>query len=194
MLIATPDDPLGFASCVGSILQPLLVANGLAEVQVTSHVADFASPNASIHIARDPYSYEIDARISHRGAPERTFSIADLVDAAGGDSARERCFSQAASPANMEAAFADIARLLSEYGHEALRGDYAIFERMADIVNARSKELTDKVVDAAARQAAESAWERKDYLAVQRLYASLTGPLTDVEVARLEFARRKAEK
>ena len=81
---------------------------------------------------------------------------------------------------------------LQALGRSAILGDQMFLRRVEVFTKSEARAATQRAETAAVRTGAESAWERKDWGVVVRLYTALAPGLTSVEQARLEYAQRRA--
>lgn len=70
-----------------------------------------------------------------------------------------------------------------------LAGDPAAYERIGEAARQHNEAYTKQVVQRPIREAAESAWEKRDYATVRALYEPIEGDLTPVEKKRLDYAK-----
>jgi len=83
-----------------------------------------------------------------------------------------------------------LAESLRRYGASLLQNDAAAFARLSRL---RERECDQYALERDLREAraeADSAWRRKDYLAVVKALKPLRAALTAVEVGKLEFAEK----
>lgn len=179
---------LRFKEAVHTLLEPLLIRHGFVPIEHTLHVVRFDSPHVSVALFHQPLSYELDLEALYKDRPDRHFSLPDVVEAADG---REPTFLQASTPDRVFQCVDAITQLIDKYGQGLLRGDAATFDRMVEVMDRRSRNLTIEVTDSPIRESAETAWNSKNYGDVKRLYESVAGGLTNVEKKRLEYAMRR---
>lgn len=179
-------DDLGFASSVHAIVGPILSKYDFAIKYESPLAVGFQSTNVDLSVFRRPYSYEIDIDVCHMSHREH-FSLQDIIDSQDGIGG---VLLQASSPARVVQCLTSMAVLLATYGQNILKGDLAAFQHMSLYVKTRDENVTREIVTRPIRDAAESAWKRKDYCKVLELYKSIIQELTAIEERRLEYARR----
>lgn len=189
----TPEyDVLTLEQAVGDFLSPVLTRLGFDGVSSKQGSFKFDSDKLTVELTHDPYSYEIDIAIAHKHVPGRAHTLLDLVRTIPDEGGKPQSFFQASSSKRVADCVREISRLLETYGHDILRGDEAAYLKMAERAHLASAEYTAEVVDAPIRQAAEQAWQAKNYVDVVKHYGSLAGQLTQVELSRIAYARKQA--
>jgi len=155
-------------------------------------LVDFISPRMLVRIRWDPRSGEIDTEISSRAGPhEPAFRIADVLRIAGVSIQALAGAFQASDEARITAVVRRLADLLREYGGNILEGDPFALRRLA---NDRAESAVIETQESryrSLRSRAESAWNRKDFRAVNDSYSQMEEVLTQVERTRLEYARSR---
>lgn len=137
----------------------------------------FQSADVVVDITRSAYSFEIDVDV--------------WLSADGGTQAsRVRLIGcQASTHERLDECMRIIAAHMLGPGERLLAGDRDAFTDATRTARARNAEYTREIVLAPVRQSAADAWIARDLAAVARLYGGIEAELTEIERARLKYAR-----
>lgn len=141
-------------------------------------------------------SYEVGLEINlltndaaHFGPP---FSLSEIMGVAGFALA-DRPFFQASTEERLKATLEEIAQLLNRYGAIYLQGNTHAFGELAEQrqqdCDAYEQERRLKWM----REAADKAWQNRDYKTIVGLYNEHKEHLTDAEAKRYQIALRQVE-
>ncbi len=179
---------LGFADAVGKYIGPVLADRGFACIETTSCFVKFTSPNVSLVVFHDPFSFQIDVVYARVDALLQRYVLHNMLEAAFVPGHKEYALFQASEPDRVIAVVKTIAELLRKYGGGVLVGDLAEYQRIGEFVRQKSEAFTKEVVQSPIRNAAEDAWQERDFAKVIDLYKQIEADLTKIERKRLEYA------
>ncbi|MSR57715.1 MAG: hypothetical protein EXS05_08585 [Planctomycetaceae bacterium] len=185
-----PSAAPGFAEAVKTTLEAYLQSQGFSRAELSPQIVTFSSPNVTLTLSLDSFTHEIETSFALASNSRSHVSLAAVVEAATGSNHHEKLVFQAGSAAQVGECLADILELLKRYGAGVLHGDADAFERARAAVRSDVAMTMEYFPNQPLHAAAESAWRRRDFFEVKRLYESMTHQLTPTEVRRLEFARR----
>jgi len=151
------------------------------------------SPHCDVVIELDWGSIVVSIRPSETGRPVRLSFIVGATDPSilflprypwGPDDAREEVDRQA--------------RLLAQFCGEILNGDYSEWaaleahqKQVLEQWRGESERLVKEARAKLVRRRAEAAWSRRSFSEAAQLYASIKDELTQAEIARQEYCRRR---
>ena len=136
-------------------------------------------------------SYELNVEVGSIAEPAgRSYRLSDVLGAIVGWDDKRPTYFQASNREAVRRCVQGIADLVANHYGPVLRGDAGVLGRVAAHTLERSRAHTREVVQRPVREAAEKAWQTKDYAKVRELYASIRDDLTLVERKRLEYAER----
>ena len=166
-----------FANAVHAHLAPPLTARRFACTRSDENRITFQSADVVVDITRNVYSFEIDVDmwLSADGATQ-----ASRVHLIG-------C--QASTDERLDECVRIITTHILGPGERLLAGDRDAFANATRTARARNAEYTQEIVLAPVRQSAADAWIARDLAAVARLYGGIEAELTEIERARLKYAR-----
>lgn len=126
-----------------------------------------------------------------RGEPPLTLN--DALRATDCDEeARERIArSQTGDTTFLERLLYDARDLLSRFGQPFLHGDESAFARARGIRSERARAYTTELQDRPVLEAADTAWQAKDYGRVHDLLNSIRDSLDESQQRRLKFAEKR---
>jgi hypothetical protein len=182
-------ESLGFAEAVGQYIAPLLIARGFACMEQTLYSVKFQSPKVALAVFHDPVSYEIDLVYALQATPSGRYDLRNMLDAMLGSDHKEQAYFQASEHDRVVASIQAIAGYLRKYGEKVLTGDPAAYQRIGKLSRRHNEAYTKQVVQQPIRQAAQEAWQKRDYPKVRALYEAMEGDLTPVEKKRLAYAK-----
>jgi len=140
----------------------------------------FQSSGVVVDITRDAYSYEIDVDVWLSADSGTVASRVHLIGC------------QAITRERLDECMRIIAAHMLGPGERLLAGDHNAFADAIRIAEGRNAAYTREIVLAPTRQSAEDAWAARDLAAVARLYGGIEADLTEIERARLKYARLRA--
>jgi hypothetical protein len=169
-----------FAKAVNDHLTPLLAARGFTCARADETRVVFQSPDVVVDVTRNAFSFEIDVDVWLSADRETLASRVHLIGY------------QASTPERLDECMRIVAAQFLGPGERLLAGDRDAFADATRIAKAHNAEYTRKIVLAPTPQSAEDAWAARDLAAVARLYGGIEADLTEIERARLRYARLRA--
>lgn len=103
----------------------------------------------------------------------------------------EKGFYQAQTANGVKLSLQKLAPLVQSNCSELLRGDVVAFSAVDAAEKAESAKVTDYYSLSSTRKKAEVAWDKKDYRKVIRIYETFHDKLSELEIKRLGYAKRK---
>jgi len=181
---------LGFAEAVVANFG-FLSEIGFVRVETKMTFVKYCSAQVFINIYHGRASYEMNVEIGRVTEPTRTLSISDVLKWSGtyedAGFGRHVMF----QVSTRDGVFEFVPRLASLVRSAAmplLENKASAWKEALELQQRRWEEYVAEVNDSAAREKAELAWQSKDMAETARLYRSMKGNLTDVELRRLDYA------
>lgn len=179
-----------FSRLVDTIIGPLLRNYGFELNGQAADYARYSSGKTGVVFTWNRYSGEVSVAFDISLSANLKCSLRDVVAFHSCNPLHSNLLFQAHSEKNLVAICRVIKSLMEDYCLEILHASMDIFLSVTDFARQRDCQFTDDVVSYPKRMAAESAWARKDYLEVVRLYSSIQTFLTESERRRLDYAIR----
>jgi hypothetical protein len=163
---------------------------GFAVSNSSPTIVSFTRGDVSVTIFHGRSSYEVGAEV---GFEATSYSVGELIRLSDKVAGAEFRNPAATTTEVVAASVAMTADLMKRYGQEAIAGDRATFDELAQLRNAWGQQYELEVRAYQVRPKAEVAFRSGDYGAAALLYQSIRPLLTPVEVAKLELAERKSK-
>jgi hypothetical protein len=125
------------------------------------------------------------------GEPPLTLPDALRATGCGAEAIERIARSQTGDPAFLERLLNDARELLSRFGQPFLRGDDSAFARAREIRSERARAYTAELQTRPVLEAADSAWQAKDYGRVHDLLNPMRDSLDESHRRRLRFAEKR---
>jgi hypothetical protein len=187
----SPSD-LGFEPTVRQAFDFLSSKFGFVCSKSTPTSVLYASASAEVEITLDMRSYEIAVEVKRRGE-NRSFPLHFVINLASPAEAERWRLIQTSTPARVKEFIPQLASLLEKYGELALSGDPRTFEKLEELEEADAMRTTRDFQIRQARRLAQQAWESRNYAKVVTILAPIQEELTDSEVARFVYAKKRLE-
>lgn len=152
----------------------------------------YESDRVGVSVHHGRLSYELGAEIEllEEAASQPSYPIGALAGVTNPKSGSEFYPYATRSPEEIGPAVRRLADQLRAHGDSALDGDRATFDRLADQRRRRGAEMAREIEASRTRHLAGEAWRARDYPRVVELLENLGEDLSEVEGARLDYARR----
>lgn len=153
----------------------------------------YESDRSFVTVSWDVRSGELDAFV---GLVPRTegaqgeYSIADVLELAGLPLA-DCTLAQVADEDRLRTFVTKLADDMRAHAQPALAGDRMYFRRLETFRHAKAETYMREMKLRQVRSEAERAWHDRQFGKVVRLYMSVEGDLTEVEVRKLEYAKTR---
>jgi hypothetical protein len=152
----------------------------------------YESPLVFVNLVYGPPSYEPEISFGRIGVDDmqggRSFSVGDLL---GLEYYSEWNWGDVdQSNSRLLEIISGFACLFKKRGSGCLRGDGNIYEKMAVKRRVALNQWRKDETTRQAREAAEVAWNSKNYNEIVRLYQSMSDLLTEMEKKKLKYARK----
>jgi hypothetical protein len=139
-------------------------------------------------------SYELDLAVWRESVQlevTHPYTIMDLIRAE--DPGRARSYRQfsAASEAAVRRGLAILVSDFRRYGLPALYGTSEFYEQLRVARSRNADEFGLELTDKISRERAERAWKERDYAKVISQYAALNDRMSQAEIERVRYARRR---
>jgi hypothetical protein len=148
-------------------------------------------------ISVSPYcmivSYELDLAVwreSVEAEMVHPYTMVDLLRVADPDRSRSYRQFSATTESAVEQGLASLESDFRRFGLQVLSGSHDFFEGMRQMRSLAAAEFGSELEDKQIRQRARSAWRDRDFSNVVKLYSILGDRLSQVERARVDYARR----
>jgi hypothetical protein len=162
----------------------------------TDQFVRFQNKKVFLHVIFDAgRSFEIGVEIgqlSTTGLPERPFNLAEILRLQNAPDTGYVEKLQVSESAAQENAISRLAELTEKYAVGLLEGNELDFLRQAKFRDIECAEYALSRDLRRARQDAENAWAKQDYLGVVKAYRPLEAVLTQAEKKRLAYAEKHA--
>lgn len=134
-------------------------------------------------------SYEVNVEIGQIADPVgHSYRLPDVLRALLGHDDKRQTYFQASDLQGVHRCVHAVAELVASHYGLLLKGDEAVFGRVAAQTAEAARALTKDVVQRPVREAAEKAWHAKNYAKVSELYNSIRDDLSPMERKRLKYA------
>lgn len=182
---------LGFSELVQSAFEMVALEHGLRLVEALETLVRYESERIFLNIYHGRRSYEIGVEVGllSDGGDER-YRLPDVLAAILGPDHAHRTYLQASSPEALATCVRESAALVEQYYAPLLEGIPEVWDKVAASTAEASRQYTKQVVQQPVREAADSAWKRKDYRKVIDLYTSIIEDLSATERKRLGYAKK----
>ncbi|HEX7163290.1 MAG TPA: hypothetical protein VF223_18895 [Trebonia sp.] len=153
----------------------------------------YAGVDLGLAILYDGLSCELDLalwRESVEAEVTHPYTMVDLLRVADPDRARSYRQFSASTEAAVEQGLAMLESEFRRFGLQALSGSREFFERMRQMRSLAAAEFNSELEDKQIREKAGRAWRDRDFSNVVKQYSILGDRLSQVERARLDYARR----
>lgn len=182
---------LGFTEAVEEIITPILISRGFVCAVNGTNTFEYRSSKVVFCIGHDPISFEIDMCFALTDSPSDRYGLQEVLDFILGPHHGVQAFFQASQRHHVVYCIRSIADTLQKCDNAIWSGDFAVYQSMKMRAQENSERLTNQIVQAPTRQAADVAWRQHDYEKVRDLYGSIERDLTSVEKGRLNYARSR---
>jgi hypothetical protein len=123
----------------------------------------------------------------------RSFPLHRIVELSSLPEAQRWRLVQTSTPERVEEFVPKLASLLEKYGEAALTGDAKIFARLADLQDSDAMRTTRDFQIRQARKLAEKEWRSQNYAKMVSILSPIQEELTDSELARFVYAKKRLE-
>lgn len=157
-----------------------------------SYFVSYVAGGVTVEVMYDACrSHELDVRLSYAETryPIESFSLYEIVQMGGSDGFRTP---QVVDGQSVSKALENCAMTLKKHGDKLLRGDKFNFRRLSKYRDQQSTKnaITTKV--RMVRADVEIAWKNGNYINVFSLLDSIREHLSDAELKKLAYSRKKA--
>jgi hypothetical protein len=152
----------------------------------------YTSANVEVEILLDPRSYEVSVEVKRRGESQ-SFALHRIIELASPVEAKAWCLVQTSTPERVREFIPKLANLLEKYGGAALSGDPKVFAELARLEEAHAMRTTREFQIREARGLAEREWQCRNYAKVVSILSPIQEELTDSELARFLYAKKRLE-
>jgi hypothetical protein len=187
----SPSD-LGFEPTVRHAFDFLCSKFGFICAKSTPTSVLYASTDVEVEITFDVRSYEIAVEVRRRGE-DRSFPLHCVISLTSPAEAQRWRLVQTSTPARVKEFMPQLGSLLEKYGESALSGDSRTFEKLEELEESDAMRTTRDFQIRQARRLAQQEWESKNYAKLVRILAPIQEELTDSELARFLYAKKRLE-
>lgn len=153
----------------------------------------YAGVDLGLAILHDRLSYELDLAVwreSVQAEVARPYTMVDLLRVADPDRARSYRQFSATTEAAVQRGLEVLKSDFSRFGLPVLSGSPEFFERIRQMQSLAVTEFGAELEDKQIREKAERAWRERDFSNVVKQYRALGDRLSQMERARVDYARR----
>ena len=153
----------------------------------------YAGVDLGLAILHDRLSYELDLALWRESVAAEVaypYTMVDLIRVADPDRTHSYRQFSASTKAAVERGLAMLESDFRLFGLQALSGSHQFFERMRYIRSLAAAEFGSELEDKQIREKAGRAWQDRDFSNVVKQYSILGDRLSQVERARVDYARR----
>lgn len=166
-------------------------------VEATSHKVRFESDEVFVVVHYDAdRSYELDVELGELNVfysgQERPFNMGEILRLEGAAKKETYKIFQASTLSALSSCIAKLSSLLSAYAVELLQHNKFAFKRLSNLREKECGQLELQARLSHIRKDVQSAWKKKDYAKVAKLYRSVESAITDAEKKKLAFAEKQA--
>jgi hypothetical protein len=187
-------DQLGFASEVVSAFKFLSTEYGFQCVRIEQTFVRYESISSFVNIYHGRRSFELGVEIGRLekvpGLQENWYTIGEILDLIGVREKLGFTFFQASTHERVQMLVPKLAEYVREYARPIFEGDSKIFESLSNLRRKKSEDLIREMRLSQIRDKATTAWHKKDYAKLIELYNSMKDDLTQVEIKKLEYAKK----
>ena len=187
----SPSD-LRFEPTVRNAFDFLSSRYGFSCKQSTPISVLYTSANVEVEITLDPRSYEIDVEVK-RIPENRSFPLHRVVELSSLPEGQKWRLVQTSTPGRVEEFVPKLASLLQKYGETALSGDAKIFAKLAQLEESDAMRTARDFQIGQARRLAEKEWQTQNYAKMVSILSPIQEELTDFELARFVYAKKRLE-
>ena len=171
---------------------------GLKPAEENATLVRYESDTVTVNVYHGRASYEIGVEIGRRDRPER-YGLGYLVSSAGNDAWEAEGFGrstmfQVSTPEGVRKLVPKVAELVRKYGDRFLSGDPAFYAQLADANERAGMAYERQQMLKRIRKDAEAAWDAKDFARVAELYDPISDGLTEIEIRKLAYARKRVHR
>jgi hypothetical protein len=173
-----------------------LPAQGFTCVRSDSTFVRFESSSLFINIYHDFLSFEIDVEIGRLGNgndEKQPYPMSALLEAAGVPTAEKYRSYATRTPDGVDEGLTKLAKLFSDYVSQNIQ-NAELFRVLKEQRQARIHEFAQEVKFRQMRQKLDIMWHAKDYAGVVKLLFPLRDVLTPIELHKLKYAEKYAER
>jgi len=123
----------------------------------------------------------------------RSFPLHPIVELSSLPEAQRWRLVQTSTPERVEEFVPKLASLLQKYGEMALSGDAKIFAKLAQLEESDAMRTTRDFQIGHARRLAEKEWQTQNYAKIVSILSPIQEELTDSELARFVYAKKRLE-
>ncbi len=150
----------------------------------------FESDLVFIDIFHEERSCQIDINIGKTGYESEGFSLPILIGLKESDKEKKYKRLMASTPKLVESELKTLKELLVEFGGEVLGGKVEIFSDLKRRFDAKQKEFAQEVDAQYIKPKADEAFRERDFQKAIKLYEKIFDELSDVEIKKLEYAKK----
>ena len=188
-------DNLIFRKCALEKFDFLISQYGFKCKQVDLYYLRFESNTVFAEVHYDSQrSFEIDFSIGLLGdlydGKERPFYLNELVKFADPKNKEDYKLIQANTPEEIIRLVPKIANLVEKYAKDFLSGNKSRFKTLSDFRENECNKYALEIELKGIREAAQRAWEQKDYACIVKLYEPVKDRITQSEYKKLEYSRK----
>ena len=152
----------------------------------------YTSANVAVEIILDPRSYEVDVEV-RRITGSRSFPLHRIIALTSPTEAERWRLVQTSTPERVRKFIPKLASLLEKYGESALSGDSKIFAKLGELEEFDAMRTTRDFQIRYARRLAEHEWQSRNYAKVVSILSPIQEELTDSELVRFVYAKKRLE-
>ena len=153
----------------------------------------YASDSVEVEVTLDPMSYEIGVEVK-RIIDNRSFPLHHIIELSSPTEAqRWRLVQTSTYPERVDEFVPKLASLLQKHGDRALSGDRKTFARLADLEESDAMRTTRGFQIRQALRLAEKEWQSRNYAKMVSILSPIQEELTDSELARFIYAKKRLE-
>lgn len=183
-------EALGFVEAVRSSFQ-FLESYGLRIVEQKSTCVRYESPSVFVNVYHGRASYELDVEIGRMTEPARWVALGEILVLADAPELESRQGFCVLTRERVREFVPKLADLFRRYAGRFLRCDAAVYQAAWQARSTWSVQYEKHVKLRIVRYQAELARQEKRFAKLVELYESIGDDLTEVEVRRLAYARKK---
>lgn len=183
---------LGFARAVGTHIDPVMASFGMTRNSGTDTHVQYRSASMTLEISLDPYSFQIEGKLTWQADPRLHLSLDDLLVLSRPPESSPSAMIGGSTSKAVEQSVKSIAGFIRENCGPMFQADKAEFQRLAHSARDRNSARTKHLINAPHRAEAQQAWEEHNFHRVLTSYEKIPmNDLTDLESRRLEYARNQ---
>ncbi len=163
---------------------------GFSETESSPTIVRYKKGDVEVDIYHGRLSYEIGAGVAVSG--ER-YSISEIVRASDPESYEHFRYAMTRARVGVAKAVEELSDLMRRVGGEALAGDNAFVNMLAEQREQWSKDYALDVLAEQLRPKASEAFRQRDYLMAANLYSRIRECLSNAELKKADYAIRHSK-